>query len=116
MGGFSAASGQAQAVAGVLRASHGWRVIVGFVVAYEALCIEEELLSRGFDRLLERHPMWPRVAVIAVALHLVNWLPDRYDPVAAIFWLTRAGGRSERLTAWGKSALSRRRAARKSSA
>lgn len=116
MGGFSAASGQAQAVAGVLRASHGWRLVLGVVVAYEAVCVEEELLSRGFDRLLDRHPIWPRVAVLTVAFHLINWLPDRCDPVAALFWLTRVGGRSERLTAWGKRALSRRRAARKSSA
>lgn len=99
-----------------LTAGNGWKVIVMAVLAYEAVCIEEELLSRGFDRLLERHPIWPRVVVLVVALHLINWIPQRYDPFAMAIHVTRVSGRNERLTAWGKHALRRRKTARKSSA
>lgn len=91
-----------------LTAGNGWRVIVAGVLAYEVLCVEEELLSRGMDRLLERHPVWPRAVVLLVALHLVNFLPERFDPFAIAVHKTRFGGRSERLMAWGKRLASRR--------
>lgn len=99
-----------------LTASTGWKAIVAGVLAYEALCVEEELLSRGFDRLLERHPVWPRIAVIVVALHLINFFPERFDPFAIAVHRTRLGGRNERLIAWGKHALRLRKPGRKSSA
>ena len=63
-----------------LSASHGWWGLISAVAAWELACAEGELLSEGFDRLLERHPVWPRVAVVVVAMHLVNWLPQRFDP------------------------------------
>lgn len=99
-----------------LTAKRGWQAILASVLVYEIICVEEELLSRGFDRLLEKHPVWPRLAVVAVAAHLINWVPERADPVAALFHISRFGGRTERSIAWGKRALSRRLAARKSSA
>lgn len=99
-----------------LTAGNGWKSIAAAVLFYEALCVEEELLSRGFDRLLERHPVWPRVVVLTIALHLVNWIPERVDPFAMAVHVTRVSGRNERLTAWGKHALRRLRVARKSSA
>lgn len=99
-----------------LTADNGWKAIVAAVFAYEVLCVEEELLSRGMDRLLERHPVWPRVAVLLVALHLVNFLPERFDPFAIAVHKTRFGGRSERLIAWGKRALRPRKMGLKSSA
>jgi len=99
-----------------LTASNGWKGLIAAVAVYEVVCAEEELLSRGLDRLMARHPVWPRAAVLVVALHLINWLPARFDPLALSFHVTRFVGRSERLRAWGKRALSRRRVARKSSA
>lgn len=99
-----------------LTAGNGWKVLSVAVLAYEAWCVEEELLSRGFDRLLERHPVWPRVAVLVVALHLINWIPERVDPFATAVQVTRLGGRNERLTAWGKRALRLRKPGLKSSA
>lgn len=103
-------------MARLLTASNGWKSIAVAVLSYEALCVEEELLSRGFDRLLDRSPVWPRVAVLVVALHLINWIPERYDPFALAVHVTRASGRNERLKAWGKRALRRRKAALRSSA
>lgn len=103
-------------MARVLTAGNGWKTIVAAVVAYEAVCVEEELLSRGMDRLLERHPVWPRVAVIVVALHLINFLPERFDPFAIAVHTSRRGGRTERWLAWGKHALRHRRVGLKSCA
>lgn len=99
-----------------LTAANGWKALAAAVVVYEAICVEEELLSRGFDRLLERHPVFPRLVVLIVAFHLINWIPERVDPFRAAVHVTRIGGRNERLKAWGKRALRRRKAARKSSA
>lgn len=77
---------------GRLSAGHGWWALIAGIVAWEVTCAEGELLSHGFDRLLERHPVWPRVAVLAVALHLINWLPERFDPFAVAFRFTRREG------------------------
>lgn len=93
-----------------LTAKQGWQSILVAVAVYEAICAEEELLSRGMDRLLERHPVWPRVAVLAVALHLVNWLPQPVDPMYLLFHRTKGLGR------WGKRVSRRLKAAQRSSA
>lgn len=99
---------------GVLTAGNGWGTLIGAIIIYEVACAEDELLSRGLDRLMVKHPVWPRIAVLAVAFHLVNWLPSRFDPVSMLFHVTRAGGRRERIVAWRERSLSRRKAARKS--
>jgi len=72
-----------------LTASNGWKGLIAAVAVYEVLCAEDELLSRGFDRLLVKHPVWPRVLVVAFALHLINWFPRRVDPVSMLFHVTR---------------------------
>ena len=77
---------------GWLTANRGWPALVAAIVGYEIACAEGELLSEGFDRLLERHPVWPRLAVFAVALHLVNWLPGWADPIHLVFHKTRRRG------------------------
>ena len=101
---------------GYLTAANGWKALIAGVLAYEVACAEGELLSEGFDRLVERHPLWPRVVVVAVALHVANLIPPRLDVVHLVFQSTRDRARHERLMAWGKRALSRRLVARKSSA
>ena len=87
-----------------LTATNGWTILLAAVTVYELACKEEELLSRGLDRLMAKHPVWPRAAVLVVALHLINWLPARFDPLALSFHATRFVGRSERLRTWGKRA------------
>ena len=76
-----------------LTASNGWKALMAAIAVYEVACAEEELLSRGFDRLMVRHPVWPRVVVLAFALHLINWIPQRVDPVSKLFHVTRKVGR-----------------------
>lgn len=87
-----------------LTAGNGWKSLIAAIAVYEVVCAEDELLSHGVDRLLVKHPVWPRVAVFFVAFHLVNWLPARFDPLALSFHVTRFVGRSERLRSWGKRA------------
>ena len=76
-----------------LTASNGWKTLLAAVAVYEVVCAEDELLSHGFDRLMTRHPVWPRVVVLALALHLINWIPQRVDPVSKLFHVTRKVGR-----------------------
>jgi hypothetical protein len=76
-----------------LTASNGWKGLIAAITVYEVVCAEDELLSRGFDRLLVKHPVWPRVVVLALALHLINLIPKRVDPVAGLFHVTRKVGR-----------------------
>ena len=93
-----------------LNAANGWKTVLAVVIAYEAICAEEELLSRGMDRLLVAHPVWPRIAVLVVAFHLINWLPKPVDPLFLLFHRTKGLGR------WGRSVSRRPKAARRSCA
>lgn len=68
-----------------VRAGHGWAVLGAGVLAWEVLCAEGEMLSHGFDRLIARHPVWPRVVVVLVAAHVGNLIPARFDPVSLMF-------------------------------
>lgn len=72
-----------------LTASNGWKGLITAIAVYEVVCAEDELLSRGFDRLMVKHPVWPRIIVLAFALHLINWIPQRVDPVSKLFHVTR---------------------------
>ena len=67
-----------------LKASHAWSVIGLGVLAYELLAKDEQLLSSGVDRALERSPA-SRMATTAgigiTALHLLNMLPESVDPL-----------------------------------
>lgn len=67
-----------------LTARRGWLIVGGVIVGYEAACPKGELLSEGVDRALECHPWVVRAAVGAVALHLLNVLPDQIDPIHQI--------------------------------
>lgn len=97
-------------MADYLTAKNGWKSLLGAILIYEAICAEEELLSRGMDRLLDKHPIWPRVVVLTVSLHLINWLPERIDPLVLFIHRTKGLG------SWGKRISSRLKAGRKSSA
>lgn len=65
-----------------IRAWHLWLVVLGVVVACEAVAPEGELLSEGADKAMERHPILTRLAIELVARHLMNDLPPRWDPIA----------------------------------
>lgn len=59
-----------------------WIGLAAGVAAYDIFCPEGETLSEGVDRALEtRYKHITAVAVGAVALHLVNKLPNAIDPL-----------------------------------
>lgn len=59
-----------------LTARRTWGLIGAVVLAHEVVCEDGQLLSEGADRLLDRHPVWPRVAGALVAGHVLNAIPD----------------------------------------
>lgn len=66
-------------------ARHGWAVLAAWVCVWEVFCSEGEMLSHGFDRLVAKHPVWPRVVVVVLAAHVGNLIPARFDPVSLMF-------------------------------
>lgn len=63
----------------------GWAILGGFVLAWDVFA--RETLSSAVDRALER-PVGRYVAIGSVALtgaHLLNLLPERYDPFVQTF-------------------------------
>lgn len=61
-----------------------WLGLGAYVAATEVCAPEGELLSEAVDRWLEKHPA-RTVSVLAItgtALHLLNLLPEKYDPFA----------------------------------
>ncbi len=61
-----------------------WAALSFAVVCYEVWAPKGQLLSEGMDRALERHPVLTRAVVAAVALHLVNAIPARLDPISML--------------------------------
>lgn len=55
-----------------LTAKRGWMAVGALVGAYELFCPENELLSQGVDRAIEKHPLLVTAAIGAVAFHLAN--------------------------------------------
>lgn len=64
-----------------VRGEQAWIALAVLVVGYEIMAAPGELLSEAVDRFLARHPVLTRAAIITVALHLANALPDRVDPI-----------------------------------
>jgi hypothetical protein len=58
-----------------------WVALTLGIILYEIFAPPEQLLSEAIDRLLLRHPVLVRVGIMLVALHLINALPSRYDPI-----------------------------------
>ncbi|WNM68977.1 hypothetical protein SEA_TRIBLETROUBLE_36 [Mycobacterium Phage TribleTrouble] len=58
-----------------------WLALGAGVVAYEITCPPGELLSEGVDRYLTRRKWTTHAVVVGLALHLLNLLPDRLDPL-----------------------------------
>lgn len=46
---------------------------------YELVCPPNEMISHGFDRMIDKHPVATRVAIGYTALHLANLLPEKLD-------------------------------------
>ena len=65
-------------------ADRAWLALGVGVAAYEVTCPRGELLSEGVDRYLTRRPWSTRVVVVGLALHLLNLLPSRLDPLGRL--------------------------------
>lgn len=64
-----------------------WVVLGAGVATYEILA--DDLLSYAADRWILAHPWTTRLGVACVALHLINALPEKYDPLHYVFGVKR---------------------------
>lgn len=64
-----------------ITAKRGWLAVGAVVLGHELLCADGHTLSEGVDKALEKHPVATTLAVGTVALHLLNVLPERLDPI-----------------------------------
>lgn len=74
---------------GRINAARAWSALAAAVIAYEVLAPEGQLLSEGVDRALIKYPTITRIGIALVACHLVNVIPERYDPLHLIAVHTR---------------------------
>lgn len=58
-----------------------WVALTLGIILYEMFAPPQQLLSEAIDRLLLRHPVLVRVGIMLVALHLINALPTKLDPI-----------------------------------
>lgn len=73
-----------------LTSKRGWLAVGAVVGAHELLCDDGHTLSEGVDSALEKHPVATTLAIGTVALHLLNVLPEKFDPIhQASEWLKR---------------------------
>lgn len=67
-----------------ITAKRSWAAIAGLVLAHEVFCPQGELLSEGGDRLIEKHPVLGKAAILGfgltATLHVANSLPEKADP------------------------------------
>jgi hypothetical protein len=75
----------------IMNAKQAWAALTAGVLAYEILCKDGELLSEGVDEWLKTRPVVTRAVIAALALHLGNALPQRYDIVSLGFLAMRKG-------------------------
>ena len=58
-----------------------WAAMGLGIVAYEIVAPDDQLLSEAVDRFLLKHPHITRAAIVLIAAHLLNLIPNRYDPI-----------------------------------
>lgn len=66
-------------------ADRAWIALGAGVLAYDVLASPEQTLSEGADRYMLTHPWTTRVVAFAVAGHVCNLLPNRFDAVHLLF-------------------------------
>jgi hypothetical protein len=65
-----------------MNARQAWTLLAAGVLSYEMTCKDGQLLSECVDEWLVSKPILTRAAIAAVALHLGNAVPKRYDVVS----------------------------------
>jgi hypothetical protein len=68
-----------------MNAKQAWALMAAGVLSYEILCKDGQLLSEGVDEWLVSRPILTRATIAALALHLGNAVPERYDVVSLGF-------------------------------
>jgi hypothetical protein len=76
-----------------VNAKQAWLLLAAGVFSYEIYCKDGELLSDGVDEWLVSKPVLTRAIIAALALHLANALPVRYDVVSLGFIVIRKASR-----------------------
>jgi hypothetical protein len=77
----------------IMNAKHAWALLVAGVLGYEIACKDGQLLSECVDEWLVSRPILTRAAIAAMALHLGNAVPKRYDVVSLGFQAIRRSSR-----------------------
>ena len=83
-----------------MNARQAWAFMAAGVLGYEVVCKDGQLLSEGVDEWLICRPVLTRAAIAALALHLGNAVPQRYDVVSLGFQAIRRSSRQ-----WQRSKL-----------
>jgi hypothetical protein len=76
-----------------MSARQAWALLAASVLGYEVVCRDGQLLSECVDEWLVSNPILTRAAIAALALHLGNALPQRYDVVSLGFQAIRRSSR-----------------------
>ena len=76
-----------------MNARQAWALMAAGVLGYEVVCKDGELLSECVDEWLVSRPILTRTAIAALALHLGNAVPQRYDVVSLGFSAIRRSSR-----------------------
>jgi hypothetical protein len=76
-----------------MNARQAWALIAAGVLGYEVVCKDGQLLSQCVDEWLISKPILTRAAIAALALHLGNAVPQRYDVVSLGFSAIRRSAR-----------------------
>ena len=76
-----------------MNARQAWTLLGASVLGYEVVCKDGQLLSECVDEWLVTRPILTRAAIAALALHLGNALPQRYDVVSLGFQAIRKSSR-----------------------
>lgn len=76
-----------------MNAKHAWALLAAGVLGYEIACKDGQLLSECVDQWLAARPILTRAAIAALALHLGNAVPKRYDVVSLGFQAIRRSSR-----------------------
>lgn len=74
-----------------------WLAIAGFVVGYNLLARDGEMLSEKADDWDANRPWLTRTIITLVAVHLANAVPPPLDPIHWVFLVSRAVSRHPRL-------------------
>lgn len=68
-------------------ANRAWLVLAAGVIAYEVAAPPGELLSEAADDWMVSHPWLTRGVAFALAAHICNVTPERWDVIHQLFVL-----------------------------